>query len=80
MGSHVVGLGRNLRLATDSYNDFVGSLDRNVLTQARRFEELKVAEGNKPIIDPPTIDFAPKTSTKLSSRPSNDDPPQIAAE
>ena len=80
MGSHVVGLGRNLRLATESYNDFVGSLDRNVLTQAKRFEELKVAEGNKPIIDPPTIDFAPKSSTKLSSTASNDDPPQIAAE
>jgi len=80
MGSHVVGLGRNLRLATESYNEFVGSLDRNVLTQAKRFEELKVAEGNKPIIDPPTIDFVPKTSTKLASPPSNDDPPQIAAE
>ena len=80
MGSHVVGLGRNLRLATESYNDFVGSLDRNVLTQAKRFEELRVAEGNKPIMDPPTIDFAPKTSTKLPSEASNDDPPQIAAE
>ena len=77
MGSHVVGLGRNLRLAADSYNDFVGSLDRNVLTQAKRFEELKVAEGNKPIIDPPTIDFAPKVSTKLIN---DDDLPQIAAE
>ena len=80
MGSHVVGLGRNLRLATESYNDFVGSLDRNVLTQAKRFEDLKVAEGNKAIIDPPTIDFAPKSSTKLVSTPWNDDPPQIAAE
>ena len=70
MGSHVVGLGRNLRLATESYNDFVGSLDRNVLTQAKRFEELRVAEGNRPIVDPPTIDFAPKSSTKLGLSPS----------
>lgn len=77
MGSHVVGLGRNLRLAAESYNDFVGSLDRNVLTQARRFEDLKVAEGNKPILDPPTIDFAPKVSTKLID---DEDRPQIAAE
>jgi DNA recombination protein RmuC len=80
MGSHVVGLGRNLRLATDSYNDFVGSLDRNVLTQAKKFEDLKVAEGNKPIIDPPSIDFAPRNSTKLVTTPSNDDPSQVAAE
>lgn len=80
MSSHVVSVGRNLRLATESYNDFVGSLDRNVLTQAKRFEELKVAEGNKPIVDPPTIDFAPKISTKLSPQAENDDPPQIAAE
>lgn len=80
MGNHVVSLGRNLRLAADSYNDFVGSLDRNVLTQAKRFEDLKVAEGNKPIVDPQTIDFAPKVSTKLASKPSNDEPPQIAAE
>jgi DNA recombination protein RmuC len=65
MGSHVVGLGRNLRLATDSYNDFVGSLDTKVMTQAKRFEELKVADGNKPIIDPVLIDFTPKTSGKL---------------
>lgn len=77
MGSHVVGLGRNLRLAAESYNDFVGSLDRNVLTQAKRFEDLKVAEGNKPILDPPTIDFAPKVSTKLID---DEDRPQIAAE
>jgi len=65
MGSHVVGLGRNLRLATDSYNDFVGSLDKKVLSQAKRFEELKVAVGNKLIVDPPFVDFTPKISSKL---------------
>ncbi len=65
MGGHVVSLGRNLRLATDSYNDFVGSLDRNVMSQAKRFEELKVADGNKPIGDPTLIEFTPKRSTKL---------------
>jgi hypothetical protein len=30
------------------------------MTQAKRFEELKVADGNKPIIDPVLIDFTPK--------------------
>jgi len=82
MGSHVVGLGRNLRLATDCYDDFIGSLDAKVLTQAKRFEDLKVAEGNKPIVDPQRIDFTPKVSTKLKVSPTNDDddPAQIAAE
>ena len=67
MGSHVFDLGRNLRLATEAYNDFVGSLDRNVLTQAKRFETLKVSDGTKAIKDLPTIDFAPKSATKLLS-------------
>ena len=81
MGSHVFSLGRSLRLATDSYNDFVGSLDRNVLTQAKRFEELKVAAGNKPIVDLPTVEFMPKISTKLAENRDNDsESPQIAAE
>jgi DNA recombination protein RmuC len=83
MGGHVVSLGRNLRLATDNYNDFVGSLDAKVLTQAKRFEDLKVADGNKPIVDPPHIDFAPKVSTKLpvdSTDKKDEDPPQLAAE
>ena len=66
MGSHVFSLGRNLRLATESYNQFVGSLDRNVLTQAKRFEELKVAVGNKAIVDLPLVEFTPKISDKLS--------------
>ena len=67
MGSHVVSLGRNLRLATDTYDDFIGSLDSKVLTQAKRFEDLNVADGNKPIISPSRIDFTPKLSTKLLS-------------
>jgi DNA recombination protein RmuC len=79
MGSHVFSLGRNLRLATESYNDFVGSLDRNVLTQAKRFEELKVSDGNKPIVDPPLVEFTPKIAAKLPPS-ANDEPPQVAAE
>lgn len=80
MGSHVVSLGRNLRHATDNYDDFIGSLDAKVLTQAKRFEELKVADGNKPIVDPQRIDFTPKVSAKLAATPASEDPPKIAAE
>ncbi len=67
MGTHVFNLGRNLRLATENYNEFVGSLDTKVLTQAKRFEDLKVADGNKPIQDAILIDFTPKQSSKLTA-------------
>jgi DNA recombination protein RmuC len=42
MTTHVTKLGRSLSGATDSYNQFIGSLERNVLTSARRFADLEV--------------------------------------
>ncbi len=36
MGDHVSKLGRSLAQATGAYNGFVGSLESQVLTQARR--------------------------------------------
>ena len=49
MGGHVARMGRNLELATGAYNAFVGSLETQVLTQAKRFEDLEVSSGNKEI-------------------------------
>ena len=83
MGSHVAKLGRNLGLATGAYNDFVGSLESQVLTQARRFEALKVETSGKTIEPMPVIDSSPRALTKLvGSLPTNDDeePPHVAAE
>ena len=42
MGGHVMGVGDGLRRAVAKYNDFVGSLESQVLTQAKRFETLSV--------------------------------------
>ncbi|HEY5071678.1 MAG TPA: DNA recombination protein RmuC [Caulobacteraceae bacterium] len=42
MGGHLDGVGRALGNAVSKYNDFVGSLETQVLSQARRFEDLKV--------------------------------------
>lgn len=39
MGAHVTKLGRSLDGAVKSYNETVGSLERQVLPQARRFEQ-----------------------------------------
>ncbi len=67
MGSHVAKLGRNLELATGAYNSFVGSLESQVMTQARRFESLEVSDGSREIEPLPVIDTSPRALTKLGA-------------
>ena len=67
MGRHVERLGRNLNQATGAYNDFVGSLESQVLTQARRFEALSVETSGKTIDTLPVIDTAVRPLTKLAA-------------
>jgi len=69
MGSHVTKLGRNLELANSAYNSFVGSLESQVLTQARRFEALEVSSGTKEIDAMPLVESSPRPLTKLVSTP-----------
>lgn len=81
MGGHVAKLGRNLNMATGAYNDFVGSLESQVLTQARRFEALKVETSGKSIEPMPVVDSSTRPLTKLvASSSDEEEPPQIAAE
>lgn len=68
MASHVTKLGRNLELATGAYNSFVGSLETQVLTQAKRFEALNVETGGKSIESPQAIDTTPRPLLKLTER------------
>ena len=65
MGGHVARLGRNLELATGAYNAFVGSLESQVMTQAKRFETLEVAGGTKEIEVLPVIEAGTRPLTKL---------------
>lgn len=65
LGSHVAKLGRNLNLASGAYNDFVGSLESQVMTQAKRFETLKVDTGGKPIEALPMVESTLRPLTKL---------------
>jgi len=74
MGGHVARLGRNLELATGAYNAFVGSLESQVMTQAKRFEALEVASGLKEIEPLPVIESAPRPLVKLDG----DDLPEAA--
>ena len=57
----------------------VGSFESQVLSQAKRFEGLGAGSA-KTLDTPPMVEIAPRPLTKLGSRPSNDDPPMIAAE
>lgn len=65
MGGHVAKLGRNLDLATGAYNAFVGSLETQVLTQARRFESLNIDTGARMIDTSPVIEKSSRPLTKI---------------
>ena len=69
MGHDVTKLGRNLELANGAYNAFVGSLESQVLTQARRFEALEVSSGTKEIDAMPLVESSPRPLTKLLATP-----------
>ena len=66
MGGHVAKLGRNLDTAMGAYNQFVGSLESQVLTSARRFEALNIDTGTKAIEPLPVGEQTVRPLTKLS--------------
>jgi DNA recombination protein RmuC len=67
MGGHVARLGKNLDTAMGAYNSFVGSLESQVLTSARRFETLNIDTGNKAIEPLPVGEQAARPLTKLTA-------------
>jgi DNA recombination protein RmuC len=79
MAEHIASVGTNLSRATNAYNKMVGSLESQVMTQARRFED-HGAGSVKEIAALPMIEANPRPLTKLAAQASGDDPSQIAAE
>jgi DNA recombination protein RmuC len=67
MGEHAAGVGRALGQAVGKYNQFVGSLESQVLTQAKRFEELKVDHQGKEIAALEPLESAVRPLTKLAT-------------
>ncbi len=55
MGGHVEKLGRSLGQSASAYNAFVGSLERNVLSKARKFETLQIAQSGEKALSEPTL-------------------------
>ncbi len=67
MGGHVGRMGKNLDTAVSAYNALVGSLESQVLTQAKRFEQLGVDTGGKAFDPLPVVETAARPLVKLVS-------------
>jgi DNA recombination protein RmuC len=66
MGAHAGSVGKALEAAVSRYNQFVGSLETQVLTQARRFEELKVDHQGKAVEPLEPLEAAVRPLSKLA--------------
>jgi len=66
MGGHTAALGKALEAAVGRYNQFVGSLETQVLSQARRFEDLQVDHEGKDIPELSPIETAVRPLAKLA--------------
>ncbi len=64
MGGHVFGVGRALEQAVGKYNQFVGSLETQVMVAARRFEDLHVDHEGKALPELTAIDQAPRAVSR----------------
>jgi DNA recombination protein RmuC len=69
MGGHVGRMGKNLDTAVSAYNALVGSLESNVLTQAKRFEDLNIDTAGKLIEPLPVVEQTTRPLVKLVSAP-----------
>jgi DNA recombination protein RmuC len=67
MGGHVARVGKNLDTAVGAYNSFVGSLESQVLTQARKFEALNIETSGKTIESPHLIEQSTRPLVKLTA-------------
>jgi DNA recombination protein RmuC len=70
-GEHFQKVGRGLTTAIGSYNDAVGSMERQVLPSARRIKELKAAHDNVEIPEPAMIETVarPVSAPELIAEP-----------
>jgi len=79
MGGHAASVGKALEQAVGMYNAFVGSLESQVMTQARRFEELKVDHEAKALPELAPVETGVRPLAKLASDNEAADPGRLAA-
>lgn len=66
MGGHAAQVGKALEQAVGRYNQFVGSLESQVLTQARRFEDLKVDHEGRDLPELTPVEAGVRPLSKLA--------------
>jgi len=64
MGGHAAAVGRALDTAVGKYNQFVGSLESQVMVSARRFEDLHVDHEGKELPDLPPVEASPRALSR----------------
>ena len=64
MGGHAASVGKALTAAVDRYNAFVGSMESQVMVQARRFEDLAVDHEGKDIPEIAPVEAAPRALSR----------------
>ncbi|KQW82977.1 DNA recombination protein RmuC [Brevundimonas sp. Root1279] len=64
MGAHAAGVGRALDTAVGKYNQFVGSLESQVMVSARRFEDLQVDHEGKELPELTPIEQSPRALSR----------------
>jgi DNA recombination protein RmuC len=67
MGEHALRLGRSLDASVRTYNQFAASLETQVLTQARRFEELQADHEARPVPELAQVETNVRELSKLSA-------------
>jgi DNA recombination protein RmuC len=79
MGAHAGSVGKALEAAVGRYNQFVGSLESQVLTQARRFEVLSVDHEGKEITELGPVEGSVRPLIKLAASDAGDETPKLQA-
>lgn len=64
MGGHAASVGKALEAAVGRYNQFVGSLESQVMVSARRFEDLHVDHEGKELPELPPVEQSPRGLTR----------------
>ncbi|WP_288759406.1 DNA recombination protein RmuC [uncultured Brevundimonas sp.] len=64
MGGHASAVGRALDAAVGKYNQFVGSLESQVMVSARRFEDLQVDHEGKTLPELAPVDASPRAVSR----------------
>ena len=73
MAEHVSDTGHKLAGSVDSYNRLIGSLERNVLSKARRLRDFGASKDGKALpeaLDP--IDLQPRALQVIESKEKDD--------